>query len=434
MGDLFKNTKQYYQDEYFDNETHERIKRKVKSSIHQHPKKSKRMPYFIAAAGLFLTLVMGSALLSPSVSKVMAEFPLIGYLFDSKDPAPLVSEMENYLKSEGYPIYYIDDNFQKKEYEIAVKGSDPYFLGMKDKIHEKALDFLEDKGLDAYSVKVVQDVKKEGSVPEKKSETLIKEEKAIKEDLEKRGYSIGLAFYIPRSKTFTIGLKEDKQAFSNNHSVVKEEASKLLEKYHRDEYKVEIFRYVEGSFIENVTSSGWARTDPGFRTADVLSSYVEEALSERNLPYQGIQVQFPDHSITGSAWGFQTNAETLKSALPKKFDTVDFGSYHVKVKILSREKMARGEKARQLSRTLAIALAGQKKLHVKTVGSSLAHHTFSIGVSTTLSPNSKDKEQVMEDVKAQIKDFFSSREGKDFLQGNDYEIEFHDKNGDLISN
>ena len=96
--------------------------------------------------------------------------------------------------------------------------------------------------------------------------------------------------------------------------------------------------------------------------------------------------------------------------------------------------MAKGEKARQLSRTLAIALAGQKKLHVKTVGSSLAHHTFSIAVSTTLSPNSKDKEQVMDDVNSQIKDFFTSSEGKDFLQGNDYKIEFLDKNGELISN
>ena len=411
---------------------HHRIKQKVKESINHKPNKRKKVTYLASAVVIFLGVLIGSAFISPSISNVMAEFPLIGYIFDDEEPAPLASEIKDYLISEDYHIHSVNSNFQQKAYEIEVPGGNAYFHQVKEKIQNHALTLLKEKGLDAYSVKVVP-YEEDTHTPVKKSQELINEEQKIKAKLSDMGYSIGLAFYIPNADTFTIGVKEDEQTFKDNQEVVKSEVTTLLKTFHRDDYTVEIFRYVEGSDLEDVNYERWSKAEKSWRGINILSSYVEEALSSKNIPYRGVNLNYPNHTLTVSAWGFQTNAETLKAALPKKINSVDFGSYDVKVNILDREKMAKGEKARQLSRPLAIALAGQEGLHVKTVGVSLQNETFNIFVSTTLSSNSHDKDQAIAEIEKQIKEFLTSKEGKQFIEDNSYQIEFDDKNGNVIS-
>ncbi|UOQ43768.1 DUF4179 domain-containing protein [Halobacillus salinarum] len=428
MEELFKKGKKHYQEDYYNEIIHQRIKRSVKESIQTKSNKRKRIVYAASAAVIFLGMLMGSTLFSPSISNVMANFPIIGSLFDGEEP---VTEIRDYLRSEKYKIHAVNSNIQQKTYFIEVQGSNDYFQEVKNEIQAKTQTLLKDKGLDAYSVKVAHYSEKQPTTIQK-SQELINEEKHIISKLNNMGYSIGLAFYIPQSKSFPVGIREDKQSFDENYSAVKEKVAALLEKYHRKEYNVEVFRYVEGSSIEDVTYEDWALLDKPVRSARVLSSYVEEDLSKENIPYKSVGLNFPNHSLTVEAWGFQTDEKIVHSALPSKIETVDFGNYNVNVNILDKEKLAEGEKARQLSRPLAIALAGQKDLHVKTIGASLQNQMFNIVVSTTLNSESQDKEKAIAEIKDQINEFLSSKEGKQFIQDNDYQIKINDKNGHVI--
>ncbi|RDY70033.1 DUF4179 domain-containing protein [Halobacillus trueperi] len=270
MGDMFKETKQYYEKNYYDQNIHDHIKKSVNEEINNGRKKSirthNRKSYYLAtAAALFIAVLIGTSFLSPSVSHVMADLPIIGSIFDSEEE--------------------------------------------KKKIPKKV----------------------------NKNQKMLNEEEEIKGKLREMGHSIGLAFYLPYEEIFTVGIKIEKETFQKTHAELEQQVSKLVHSYGRENYEVEVFRYIEGTHIERASYDEWGDWpfDLG-RKDDIITSYLEDetGTSEHLNTSIGTGSKNGPNIITVYADTSETDVEALKASLPEKLKTVNFGTYDINIKVL----------------------------------------------------------------------------------------------------
>lgn len=266
--------------------------------------------------------------------------------------------------------------------------------------------------------------------PEKvtKNQKMLNEEKQIKEKLADLGHSTGLAFYLPNEKVFTVGIKTEKEILQHTHSEVKQQVSEILQSFSRDNYEVEVFRYIENTSIEKASYGTWSQFPYSVgRKSDIVNSYLEEAIGTKGQ----LSTALGSNRLTVYADTRKTDVDALIAELPEKIETVNFGTFNIDVRVVGGGQTNETIPLK-IARKLTIALAGQQDLHVKNVGASYENNNFQIYVNTSLDNKDKSKEIIV-NIENQIQEFFSSKEGKESLQHNDYKIHFKDKNGEILS-
>ncbi|MGP4062889.1 DUF4179 domain-containing protein [Halobacillus sp. H74] len=268
MGDMFKEAKGYYENHYYDDYIHDRIKKSVNEEIQKDSRKNtkvyNRKGYYLATvAALFIAVLIGTSFMSPSVSNVMSKLPIIGSMFNAEEEKLQISEKVN------------------------------------------------------------------------KDQEMLNEEKQIKEKLREIGHSIGLAFYLPNEDIFTVGIITEKENFQKLHEKIKKQVSSLVHSYGRENYDIEVFRYVEGTHIEKASYDRWGELTGPFavgRKQEILTSYLEEETGTNE--HLNTAFDFGSNVLTVYADTTETDVEALKAALPKKLETINFGTFKVEVRVL----------------------------------------------------------------------------------------------------
>ncbi|WP_406944222.1 DUF4179 domain-containing protein [Halobacillus sp. SY10] len=434
MEDLFKQARKEYENKQYTDEQHKRIKQNVHNALTVNPKltrKRNNFVYIASAAAIFMAILIGTSFLSPTVSDVMAKIPIIGSIFDSEDVEPVSEEIQDLLNSKNIKVHAVNNHVLEKTYEISIEGGDRYFSTVNEKVKNQVENLLEDKGLTAYKVDVVQYTGQDiMQLPEKvtKDEKMLSEEKQIKEKLAEKGYSPGLAFYLPTEEIFTVGIKMEKETFQNNYSELNQDVSSLISSFGRENYNVEVFRYIEGTVIEKVSYDTWGDMTGPFaagRKQQILNSYLED---EADIKGE-IDFSFSPDVITIYADNKEMDVKAVKEALPEKLETVTFGTLAIKFRVMGGDQASKETIALDISRKLTIALAGQEGLHVKNVGANYKNDQFNIYVNTTLEA-SDDNNSTITELENQINEYFNSSEGQEFLNNEEYQVIFKDKEGD----
>ncbi|REJ05631.1 DUF4179 domain-containing protein [Halobacillus trueperi] len=436
MEDLFKQARKEYENNQYTDEQHKRIKQNVHNALTVKPKPTRKRNNFVyiaSAAAIFMAILIGTSFLSPTVSDVMAKIPIIGAIFDSEDVEPVSEDIQDLLNSKNVKVHAVNNHVLEKTYEISIEGGDRYFNTVSEKVKNQVENLLEDKGLTAYKVDVVQYTGQDiMQLPEKvtKDEKMLSEEKQIKEKLAEKGYSPGLAFYLPTEEIFTVGVKMEKETFQNNYSELNQEVSSLINSFGRENYNVEVFRYIEGTVIEKVSYDTWGDMTGHFaagRKQQILNSYLED---EADIKGE-IDFSFSPDLITIYADNKEMDVRAVKEALPEKLETVTFGTLEINFRVMGGDEATKETIALDISRKLTIALAGQEGLHVKNVGANYKNDQFNIYVNTTLNEGDNTNGTITK-LENQIYEYFNSSEGKEFLNNEEYQVIFKDKEGNSL--
>ncbi|MYL49890.1 hypothetical protein GLV98_10355 [Halobacillus litoralis] len=436
MEDLFKQARKEFEQKQYTDEQHKRIKQNVHNALNENPKPRRNRNNFVyiaSAAAIFMAILFGTSFLSPTVSNVMAKFPIIGSIFDSEDVEPVSEDIHDLLNSKDIKVHAVNNHVLEKTYEISIEGGDRYFNTVNEKVKNQVENLLEEKGLSAYKVDVVQYTGQDMmQLPEKvtKDQKMLSEEQQIQEKLTDMGYSPGLAFYLPTEEVFTVGVKMEKKTFQNNYPELKQEVSSLINSFGRENYNVEVFRYIEGTVIEEASYDTWGDMTGPFaagRKQQILNSYLED---EGDIKGE-IDFSFSPDVITIYADNKEMDVKAVKNALPEKLETVTFGTLEIKYRLMGGDQASKETIALDISRKLTVALAGQEGLHVNNVGANYKNDQFNIYVNTTLDA-SDDTNSTITEIENQITEYFNTPEGQEFLNNEEYQVIYKGNEGDPL--
>jgi len=177
----------------------------------------KKWIYYSSAAVLLFGLLIGSALVSPAMANVVSKIPYLGSIFESKDD--VVVGMSEELREKGYPINGLGGSFPEKVIRIWIEGDKDYFNRVKTEVEEVAMEFLESRNYDAYTVKVSRYEERE--VPQKDKETQQRSEdfqlidRRVREELNKRNIEVIQLAHVARPESIQIQIPNNTEATSD---------------------------------------------------------------------------------------------------------------------------------------------------------------------------------------------------------------------------
>ena len=111
----------------------------------------------------------------------------------------------------------------------------------------------------------------------------------------------------------------------------------MVHSYGRENYEIEVFRFIEGSHMEWVSYDEWGEWPfAAGRKQAILTSYLEDETG--NSEHLSTSIVFGSKNgpniITVYADPSEINVEALELSLPEKLETVNFGTFEVNVKVL----------------------------------------------------------------------------------------------------
>lgn len=156
MGKELEHLKNYYQENYYNEEVENRIKNGVYQQLNSENKNTlgKKLIYISCTAVVLLGLFISSAFVSPAMADVVSKIPFLNHLFEPQKPWLVAVSQE--LKKE-YKIDGIGINFTTKTMHIGIKGTEAYYQDVKKEVEKKAKDLMQARGLDAYKIAVSYD-------------------------------------------------------------------------------------------------------------------------------------------------------------------------------------------------------------------------------------------------------------------------------------
>ncbi|WP_099157450.1 DUF4030 domain-containing protein [Virgibacillus ndiopensis] len=192
MDKMLKKMKEYYNNNYFTEETSDRIKKRVLNEIRNKKVKmsiGKKVMYFSSVAVLIIGLLIGSAFASPTVANVLAKVPILNALFEKEqDIYPsIVGMITDHLRTLDYNIVGGYLRVHDKKIGVRIGGTDKYFNEVKGKVEQEITEILQDKELDAYHVEVTKEkefVREEISEKQKKKiEAYMQQSQKLEEEI-----------------------------------------------------------------------------------------------------------------------------------------------------------------------------------------------------------------------------------------------------------
>jgi citrate lyase gamma subunit len=187
----------------------------------------KKWIYYSSAAVLLFGLLIGSALVSPAMANVVSKIPYLGSIFESKED--VVMGISEELREKGYPVNGIGVSFPEKVIRIGIAGDKDYFNRVKTEVEEVAMDFLQSRNYDAYTVKVSR--YEEPEVPQKDKEIQqISEDfqlidSRVREELGKRNIEVLQLGHLARPESIQIEIPNNTEATSDE---IKEVVREIL--------------------------------------------------------------------------------------------------------------------------------------------------------------------------------------------------------------
>ncbi|WP_374055747.1 DUF4030 domain-containing protein [Rossellomorea sp. FM04394] len=179
--------------------------------------RGKKWIYYSSAAVLLFGLLIGSALVSPVMANVVSKIPYLGSIFESK--GDVVVGMSEELRDKGYPVNGLGVSFPEKEIRIGIEGDEDYFNRVKTEVEEEAMDFLQSRNYDAYTVKVSR--YEEPEVPQKDKETQQRSEdfqlidSRVREELKKRNIEVLQLAHLARPESIQLEIPNTTEATSD---------------------------------------------------------------------------------------------------------------------------------------------------------------------------------------------------------------------------
>jgi hypothetical protein len=127
----------------------------IDSAIRRGKKKrsgfAKKSAYSVVAAAALFCLFIGSAFVSPTMAEVASKIPFLKQIFESE---PIFQTIADELREE-YQVDGVGMSYNpKKEFTVAVTGSEEYYSSVKGEIKKRVEDLLASRGYDAFTIKV----------------------------------------------------------------------------------------------------------------------------------------------------------------------------------------------------------------------------------------------------------------------------------------
>ncbi|MBD8069110.1 DUF4030 domain-containing protein [Bacillus sp. PS06] len=139
----------------------------------------RRVTYSMMALMVLVGLIIGSSFISPAMAEVVSKIPYLNRLFHSE---PVIVKLMDHLRNEGYQIASVSSS-GNKVMEIYVDGTEEYVQGVSKDIENIAIETLKTNGVDAYTVKVVQNEMGELEQPSPKAQESYEEANRINQSL-----------------------------------------------------------------------------------------------------------------------------------------------------------------------------------------------------------------------------------------------------------
>ncbi|MGY0694442.1 DUF4030 domain-containing protein [Virgibacillus sp. FSP13] len=322
MDEKFKKIKDYYYNNYFKQETAERIKNGVFDEIKKKKVKTpvgKKVMYFSSAIVLLFGILIGSAFVSPSVANVLAQIPVLNGLFEKDSPSSsLGKSVTDELRELDYNIGGSFLDVRKKTIGVGIIGSESYFNEVKKDVEQEIEDILHEKGLDAYHVKVGREeervpVESEISDEQKKEiEAYMKKSKdlenAILNELAKQNYDI-LSAHVRINKIEKF-IPLEIPVSETRVEEIKQVVNNIVEEKNLDDFKIKVYK------IDPEKEKADRRWSP------VITTIAEGLIGMKELKVEGVGYSFYPSpltlSIRTSIDSSDSNAKELGNEIKRK--------------------------------------------------------------------------------------------------------------------
>jgi predicted RNA-binding protein len=215
MDKELKQVKEYYSEQYFNNEISTRIRDRVHVAINDSKVNrgkftridvrniNRRIILSGVAVILLFGLFVGSAFVSPTMAEVASKIPYLNRIFQLK---PIHESIREALNEKGYHVQGIGGPINgKKVIYIDIVGSEKYFNNVKKDIEKVAYSQLDARGYDAYKISVTRYVERKHE-PHKMTEREVLANQVLRDSVEKlkeQNYNIlqyGYGYSSPKSK------------------------------------------------------------------------------------------------------------------------------------------------------------------------------------------------------------------------------------------
>lgn len=155
MREELNEVKRHYEDQYYDEEITERLKRNVIHQMKNTPanKTFKKKLIYVGSAAAILLLLFSSAFISPAMAQIMVKIPFLQSIFISNSIDGLIMEE---LISEGYSVLKVQTNSEvdHKEIIVTLLGGQTYYADVKTEVESIAKSSLKELESDSYKVKL----------------------------------------------------------------------------------------------------------------------------------------------------------------------------------------------------------------------------------------------------------------------------------------
>ncbi len=198
-------------------------------------KRKKRIVSWGTVAVLMI-IFFSSALVSPTMAKVISSIPYLGSVFQSKSIMTVIYEE---LVDKGYEIEGIGIGYEpQKKIMITIKGSD-YYKEVKNEVKKIAVNKLNEKGYDAYIVEVNEYKERTDYVlnEEENAEKQLLEQK-VEEKMKKLDYKFDMVQVDPTENAIFINIVGDKKYFQSIEKKVEKAGLEVTNANHYKGYRI----------------------------------------------------------------------------------------------------------------------------------------------------------------------------------------------------
>ncbi|MFQ3546192.1 DUF4030 domain-containing protein [Halobacillus rhizosphaerae] len=430
---LLNESKDYYENNYVDEETSVRIQEQVLKRIRRkermHKKKSKLM-YFTYAAATVIVILIGTSFTSSTVSNALAQLPFLNSIYEENSDAGLVTDVKKELK----PTYNIDRitiDYSTKTMNIGVLGEQNYLNKVKDSIQQSVREILDRKGLDAYSINVYHDKGKTTTTRAKLNQTdeTKSMESTIKQQISNH-YKIGKVVLFPQEKILSLGVKGDSSYYYGVSQSLKKNITKILNENGLSNYKPEIFHQIKGTNMDFILEDTWESLQKVQRQSLIIQNNVEHELARKGYKIYSVQARpnpkekFMSIEVLPS----ELRHKEIKESAIRILEKMNFKGFTVKT---YKADYLLSPGWTKVFTSINQGLIGVKKYKVNNVGFSTSPLTLS--VNTSLSSSNPDANKLAEEIKSTVKQFVQSDEVKENIQEDDYIINIYSEDGKRIN-
>jgi len=260
----------------------------------------KKLIYYSCAAGVLISLFIGSTFISPAMATIASKVPYLSQFFESK---PITEIIHEELLDKGYSIQGIGMVVKRKTISVTIEGSEKYYKDVKNEVEKKVEELLKSRGYDAFKVEVVRYIYEPVQISEeqKKEEELMNQ---IFNELKKQNYNVLTVGILERPKRLEVDVPNTEERIEEIKLII----SDILENRGEDSMRIKI------------NQIDLEKRDRDSRWAQITSIVGNGLLSKKEFKVTGIAYSVfpePELNIKTSIKSSDSNAKEQAEKLEK---------------------------------------------------------------------------------------------------------------------